>query len=187
MALEKLSAEDIGLPRFDVQAAPEGGVFDLSSHQRAREALDLALSIEADGFNVFVVGADRSGRLTATMEFLEQQVAGWSTPTDWVYLNNFKMPHRPKPFALPPGRGREFAEAMEILRRNLREAVARAFSGQSYQKAVADLKKPRRNSTAPLRKYRARRPRRACCFSAHPRASRSLQKMPRAIRSRRMH
>ena len=66
MAAKSLTGNTVGLPLFDVPTAPPGvGVFDLSSHARAREALDFGVSTRDPGYNVFVVGADRSGRMTA--------------------------------------------------------------------------------------------------------------------------
>ena len=43
--------------------------FSLASHARAKEALEFGLSTAEPGFNIFVAGADRSGRLTQTMAF----------------------------------------------------------------------------------------------------------------------
>lgn len=114
MALKKLAEADVGLPRFDVPADIDGKTFALSSHQRAREALEFGLPVADPGFNIFVLGEDHSGRMTATLEFLDTVVAKRPPPDDWVYLNNFRRPHRPKPYRLPPGVGRRFRDRMAI-------------------------------------------------------------------------
>ena len=97
MPARKLKSSQVGIAKIKPPAAVEGDAFDLSSHARAREALEFAIGAEGPGFNVFVLGPERSGRMTATVAFLERMMAERSSPGDWVYLNNFAEPHRPRP------------------------------------------------------------------------------------------
>ena len=99
----RLSADAVGTPTFAVPAEPAVApeVFALSSHHRARDALAFGLPIAEQGFNIFVVGEDRTGRMTATLERLEAHAATLPRPPDWVYLDNFRRPTRPKPYRLP--------------------------------------------------------------------------------------
>jgi predicted ATP-dependent protease len=130
-AARRLPAELVGLPRFAVPepapGAPPPDIFDLSSHVRARDALAFGLSIADPGFNIFVLGEDRSGRMTATLERLEAYVRTLPRPPDWLYLNNFARPARPKPYRLPAGVGRRFRERLEQLVPELRKALDGAF------------------------------------------------------------
>ena len=62
MAIEKIDAANAGLPKFELsekEDQTEARVFALSSHARAREALDFGLQARDPGFNIFVVGEDR--------------------------------------------------------------------------------------------------------------------------------
>lgn len=136
MVAKPIDGKDCGLPRFDVGGPEEGDIFKLSSHHRAREALELSLSTQAPGFNTFVIGADRSGRMTATIEFLEAFVEGRKPPDDWVYLNNFRQPDQPKPHRLPAGKGRAFRDRMAALLPQLREALSKAFGSEEYQEEI---------------------------------------------------
>lgn len=88
-------------------------LFDLSSHQRARDAINFALSIR--DFHVFIIGEDRVGRVSSTFEFLQEKVKELPLSSDWVYLNNFEEKHRPKAFSLPPGKARILQEKMKEL------------------------------------------------------------------------
>ncbi len=133
MSTRKLRANEIGLPRFELGPPREGGIFELSSHRRAREALEFALAIEDRGFNVFVLGADRSGRMTATLDFLKAPVANRPAPDDWIFLNNFRRPHRPRPYRLPAGSGRAFRDSMAALVPQLREALRATFGSEEHQ------------------------------------------------------
>ncbi|MBT5415428.1 MAG: AAA family ATPase, partial [Rhodospirillaceae bacterium] len=139
MPATPLSAEALGLPEFDPgpdQDEGADGVFSLDSHARARAALEFALSVDDPSFNIFVLGPDRSGRMTSTLEFLNSHIQDRPVPNDWVFLNNFRRPHRPKPYALPAGRGRALRDRMEALVPQLREALSKAMGGEEYQSAV---------------------------------------------------
>ncbi|MBM3628681.1 MAG: hypothetical protein FJX21_12765, partial [Alphaproteobacteria bacterium] len=137
MAAVEIPAGELGLPAFDVASARAGAdAFDLASHARAREALAFGLALREPGFNVFVLGEDRSGRMTATLEFLAQALAGRPAPGDWVYLNNFAQPSRPRAQLLPQGTGRRFRDRLAALVPRLREALARALSTDGFQDTV---------------------------------------------------
>ena len=88
------------------------------------------------GFNVFVVGEDRSGRMTSTMTFLETFVESKPPLNDWIYLNNFRRPHRPRPLPLPAGVGRRFRDRLVVLVRQIRESLSGAFGDEAYQAEV---------------------------------------------------
>ncbi len=136
MPLRELSPDEVGLPHFATGPGSEAKIFSLSSHKRARQALEFGLSAKVPGFNIFVVGADRSGRMSATQDFLQGVIKDWPTPPDWVYLNNFEEPHRPEPYALPAGEGRRFCDRMTELVPQLREALSRAFGNEAYEAEV---------------------------------------------------
>ena len=135
MAARALSADEIGIPQFTVEAA-EGDVFSLASHARAKEALEFGLSTAEPGFNIFVAGADRSGRLTQTMAFLRAEMQKRPPAADWLYLNNFRRPHRPRPCQVPAGAGRRFRERVKVLIPEIRVALQRAFDDEAHQSAL---------------------------------------------------
>ena len=136
MPAKRLAAADVSLPRFDPGTATEGELFDLSSHRRAREALEFGLAMGDPRFNVFVLGIERSGRMTATLEFLRNATAAAPVPDDWLYLNNFRRPSEPRPLHLPAGAGREFRERMTTAVRRLREVLAEVLGGDEFRKGI---------------------------------------------------
>ncbi len=133
VALRELKASEVGLPRFAAGEDAEGEIFVLSSHRRAREALEFGLAMAQPGFNIFVLGEDRSGRMTATFAFLQRALSQRPPPNDWVYLGNFRNPARPRPYRLPAGVGRRFRDRMAALIPEIREAFTRAFGSTDYQ------------------------------------------------------
>jgi len=141
---DSLKDTQVGIPLFpiraleDVKTSKHSAVtlFDLSSHARANEAMNFGLKMRNKGFHVFVVGEDRSGRMTATMAFLKQYIKKFSTPHDWVYLNNFQSPHRPKPFRLPNGKGCELKQSMIDLIASFHSVLSKTFSHPHYLSQV---------------------------------------------------
>ena len=82
MSAKALTAKDLRRPKFAPGSAKEGDVFAFSSHQRAREALEFGLCMKDPGFNIFVLGPDRSGRMTATLEYLAEHLSCQPRPSD---------------------------------------------------------------------------------------------------------
>ena len=141
MPIREIESADAGLPAFeiaDTDGTPDVRVFSLSSHARAREALEFGLGARDPGFNIFVVGEDRSGRMTATLSFLEAALGDGPRPDDWVYLNNFRRANEPLAVRLPAGQGRQFRDDMAALVPQLREALHQAFAREEYQQRLHD-------------------------------------------------
>jgi predicted ATP-dependent protease len=136
MAAKELPVEDLGLPEFSVGKAKSGAIFDLSSHKRAREALEFALSMSDPGFNVFVLGENQSGRLTSTVEFLKDAASSTKPSDDWVYLNDFDNQGRPLPLNLPAGTGWEFSRAMLRLLEAVQKSLKAAFGSEGFQRQM---------------------------------------------------
>jgi len=104
----------------------------LIGQDRAIEALKFGLSIESKGFNIVVSGEPGTGRTTAIREYLEGISRGKPPPDEWLYVNNFADPHRPRALRLPPGKGRAFAKAMADMIATARESIPRSFESEDY-------------------------------------------------------
>ena len=141
MPIREINAADAGLPTFEIADAagtPDVQVFSLSSHARASGALEFGLGARDPGFNIFVVGEDRSGRMTATLSFLEAALGDGPRPDDWIYLNNFRRTNEPLAVRLPAGRGRQFRDDMAALIPQVRDALQQAFTREEYQQRLHD-------------------------------------------------
>ena len=100
---------------------------------RALEALAFGTGIERKGYNLFVLGAPGTGRHSLVRRMLEAKAAAEPTPDDWVYVNNFEMPHQPDALRLPTGRGRELKVNMAAAMDDLRAAIPAVFESEEYQ------------------------------------------------------
>lgn len=156
MAAKKIAAGDLGLPQFKAPAPASAKVypFDFSSHKRAGQALKFGLSIDDPGFNIFVLGENRSGRMTATMDYLASMAEKRPPAFDWVYLFNFARPHKPKPYCLMRGAGREFRDRVAGLIAQFRQQLHKSFEGPEYtaklQGAGAQLRERFEKASAEL-------------------------------------
>jgi len=141
MKIKSLKAKDVGIPLLPIRAADlkirkDVTIFDLSSHSRAKDAMNFGLKMRNKGFHVFILGEDRSGRMTATLAYLKQYIQKLPPPHDWVYLNNFDAPHRPKPYRLPNGMGCQLKHDLGDLIASIHAILSKTFSHTHYMSQI---------------------------------------------------
>lgn len=100
---------------------------------RAMEAMRFGLGIRREGYNLFAIGPEGTGKRRTIDQFTRERAATEPTPQDWVYVNNFAEPHKPRALALPPGRGVALREDMRGLIEDLRAALPAAFESDDYR------------------------------------------------------
>lgn len=114
-------------------------LFDLSSHERAKEAIEFGLKMRNKRFHIFVIGDDRSGRMSTTMTYLQEYVKKLPQPPDWVYVNNFVESNRPLPFQLPSGEGVNLKEQTLELLQNASTILGKIFASSQFRKQIETL------------------------------------------------
>ncbi|MCA9934353.1 MAG: AAA family ATPase, partial [Anaerolineales bacterium] len=95
---------------------------------RAVDAIQFGIGIQHEGFNLYVLGPNGSGKFTAVTQFLHQRAPAEPIPDDWCYVNNFEQPHKPHALRLPPGQAAVFQTDMKHLVAALRTTIPAAFS-----------------------------------------------------------
>jgi len=100
---------------------------------RAVEAVQFGIGIEREGYNIFALGPEGTGKRSFVRQFFEQRASSESVPSDWCYVNDFAQTHKPRALRLPPGRGVEFRRDMEQLVEELRTTLSAAFESEEYQ------------------------------------------------------
>ena len=105
----------------------------LVAQQRATEAVELGTNIRVEGYNLFLLGRDGTGRHTFIREFLQQKAAKEAPASDWCYVNNFEEPRKPKALRLPAGRGRELEHDINRLLDEAHTAIPAAFESEDYR------------------------------------------------------
>ncbi len=106
---------------------------------RAAEAVDFGLAIRAEGFNLFVMGPVGTGKRTLIMERVEKVAAASPVPADWVYVNNFAQPHKPRAISLPAGRGKALKADMQRLIEDLLVAIPSIFESDEYRNRLEEI------------------------------------------------
>jgi predicted ATP-dependent protease len=105
----------------------------LMGQQRAIEAIDFSTQIDQPGFNLFVIGSS-GRRMQRSVEAVVAKAArAQPSPSDWVYVNNFKEVHRPLAIELPHGRAVQFHDSMHELIDDLKTALPAVFDSEDYQ------------------------------------------------------
>jgi len=109
---------------------PIGG---LVGQRRALDAVQFGTRIDRPGFNLFVIGLPAARMRQSVEVVLRDTLRGRKTPSDWVYVNNFKDPQRPTAIELPPGRAAQFHNAMHELIDDLKAALPAVFESEDYR------------------------------------------------------
>jgi predicted ATP-dependent protease len=105
----------------------------LVAQERATEAIHLGASIDQEGYNLFVLGREGTGRHSLVWQYLEEKARHEQPASDWCYLNNFDESRQPRAIQLPAGSGRELAADMRQLIDDARGAIPAAFESEDYR------------------------------------------------------
>ncbi len=100
--------------------------------QRALEAIEFAVDIQQQGFNLFVLGSSGLGKHELIQQILVRRVGDEQPRYDWCYVNNFEKPQTPKVLKLPAGMGGQLRKDMESLVEDLLMSLPSSFQSEEY-------------------------------------------------------
>jgi predicted ATP-dependent protease len=106
---------------------------DIVLQDRAVEAVEFAIGMRREGYNLFVQGPEGSGRSTLLRQALGAAALRDPVPDDWCYVHSFDDPQHPRAIRLPAGRGRQLRDALSRLVAELRVALPAAFDSEAYR------------------------------------------------------
>jgi predicted ATP-dependent protease len=107
--------------------------------ERAVEAIRFGIGIKRSGYNLYVLGPDRSGKRSVVRRFIEQQAKNEPTPQDWCYVFNFSDPQKPNAIPLPPGRAVRFQTDMDEVVSELGHIVPAALETDEYRARYQEI------------------------------------------------
>jgi lon-related putative ATP-dependent protease len=117
---------------FETTAEVED-LMDVLGQTRAVEAVRFGIGIRREGYNLFALGPEGTGKYSLVRQFLERKATEQSPPADWCYIHNFADAHKPHALRLPPGGGVKLRREMEQLVEELRTAIPAAFESEHYR------------------------------------------------------
>ena len=109
------------------------GPMEITGQKRALDAISFSMGMVHDGFNLFALGPNGTGKQTAVMHFLEETAPASTVPDDWCYVYNFEKPRHPSALRLPAGKACVFSGEMARLVEALFTVIPAAFSSEDYQ------------------------------------------------------
>ena len=144
MTLKPLTIEQLYRPcdltQFSFESTAELKPLDQPlGQERALEAIEFAVDIEQEGFNLFVLGATGLGKHQLVVQKLIQHAAIKQPQYDWCYVNNFENPQRPKLLKLPAGMGSKLRKDMKQLVEDLLTALPTTFQSDEYHSRRQDI------------------------------------------------
>jgi predicted ATP-dependent protease len=108
--------------------------------ERAVQAIEFGLDMRSPGYNIFVTGAEGTGKSTIVRDLTARFAKTQPVPDDWCLVNNFSDEFRPRAVALPPGRGPSFAKKISRFVNDLKKEIPKAFETEAYLKKLATIK-----------------------------------------------
>lgn len=132
----KLQPERI--PYADSSGIPVNGKRH-SPQLRALEALDLALHIPSQGFNVYLSGESDLGRSYLLRDVLMPRARKKPTPPDLIYVCNFDDPDSPLLISLPAGMGKKLKSALHKLFASIQATVTQRLESSAHTRRRTSL------------------------------------------------
>lgn len=102
--------------------------------ERALRALKMGVELSAPGYNVFVCGLAGTSRGGTIAHMIQELHPHTKTSLDRCYVNNFKIPDRPRLIALPRGQANGFKKDMQSGIDFLRRRIPQVFEGEPFQR-----------------------------------------------------
>src|SRR5258708_3683888 len=97
--------------------------------ERALRALKMGVELSAPGYNVFVCGLAGTSRGGTIARMIQELHPPTKESLDRCYVNNFKLPDRPRLLALPRGQANAFKKdtqaGIDFLRRRIPQGFER--------------------------------------------------------------
>ncbi len=110
-------------------------------HGRASEAIEFALSMSGEGYNLFILGEPGTGRSSLLRHLLERKARSGPAPSDWLYLPRFDRPREPIPLELSAGGGPGLIADIEALVDGLMVSVWSAFENPAYLRRRSEIER----------------------------------------------
>jgi len=127
--------------------------------KRAEKALQFGLSIDSQGFNIYVAGSTKTSKLNSVRSFLQERARKESTPLGWCYVNNFEDANHPKKLSLPSLKALSLKSDMKRIIAEAQSSLAKVFESEEYakrRKEVSDALEQKLNEIFEVQRVKLR-------------------------------
>jgi lon-related putative ATP-dependent protease len=119
------------MPGQTTAELPDGD--GLLGQARAVEALDFGARIERHGYNIFALCDPQAGAMESIRQHVRAIARNGRVPPDWIYVQNYRDPRKPRAISLPAGQGRMLSDAVTHAVRDLKATIPDIFESDTYQ------------------------------------------------------
>ncbi|MCY4178572.1 MAG: ATP-binding protein [Endozoicomonadaceae bacterium] len=112
------------------------GILD---QKRAITAFEFGLAVKNPSYNIYAMGESGTGRTAYIRYYLEEKAKNIKSSNDWVYVNNFDQPRRPRAISLPAGKGSVLKEDFNTLINSLLDTFPTVFENLAYQQQKSEI------------------------------------------------
>ena len=132
---------DCSLDDLDFKTTADLTPFDegIIGQERAVEAVDFGLTVEKEGYNIFMAGHPGTGKTTYAKKMTKKRSKDKEVPPDLCYVYNFENNEKPKALKLPAGTGIDLKEDMKELVDELKEEIPSTFEGEEYEEKKNEI------------------------------------------------
>ena len=113
--------------------------YDVIGQERALNAIDFAMRMERDNYNLYLAGSKGLGKYEVIQRVLEQQLPEKHASSDWCYVDNFDEFYKPIALELPAGKGTELRDDMAQLVDDLIIAVPAVYENDEYRNSAMEV------------------------------------------------
>jgi len=133
-------ASNLDVDLLDFETTEEVPVLDdFIGQKRAKEAIEMSITIKDKGYNVFVTGLPGTGRRTFVQMILKNIAKNLPTPKDWGYVYNFENPVEPRVISFPTGQGKVFKKQLEDLVQETVEVLNKVFESEEFATRISEM------------------------------------------------
>jgi predicted ATP-dependent protease len=126
--------------QFDFECTKDlAPLHEFIGQDRAIRAIEFGLSIDRDGYNIYLAGLAGTGKTSVAKTYIERLIKDKEARgevyrvDDWCYIHNFSQPDRPQVLDLPRGKGKILRDDVSSLLDRLRKELVKAFSSEEYK------------------------------------------------------
>jgi len=110
--------------------------YEIISQARAVRAITVGLGVQKPGYNIYVAGVQGTGKTSVIRGFLKKTAEIQKTPSDWIYVYNFKNTESPRAIEVATGMAKKFKKDMDELIEQLTTEIPDALQSEEYENNV---------------------------------------------------